>query len=144
MPRTVTNQAALGASYAGPINAIYSYAEATPVLQETGGSLVVSDTELDVYIRNAPVSVFEPRVVFIDLDGMVALDNLAVRVYYRIYDGGGWLLYDYANYIGADGGLANGVKLIAVEMLPCRFGVRVTLQMSVGSAEFPWSAVEEA
>jgi len=144
MPRTLTNQAALGTSYADEIALSYDMLESQPTLQETGGSLVVADTELDVYIRNAPVSVFEPRVVFIDLDGMVALDDLAVRVYYRITAVGGWLLYDYANYIGADGGLANGVKLIAVEMLPCRFGVRVTLQMSVGSAEFPWSAVEEA
>lgn len=37
MPRTLTNQAALGTSYADELDAIYDVAEAMPVLQETAG-----------------------------------------------------------------------------------------------------------
>jgi len=144
MPRTLTNQAALGTSYADEIVNSYDLLAAQPVLQETGGTLTSDGSEQDVYIRNAPVSVFEPRVVFISLDDMVALDDVKIRLYYRIADGGGWLQFDYANYVGADGGLANGNKLIAVELLPCRFGVRLTLQQDVGTADFLWSVVEEA
>ena len=144
MPRTITNQAALGTSYADEITNSYDMLESQPTLQETGGVLASDGTEQVVYIRNAPVSVFAPRVVYISLDDMIALDNVQIRVYYRIALGGGLLLFDYAQYTGIDGGLANGVKLIAIELLPCRFGVEVTLQMTVGAADFPWSVVEEA
>jgi hypothetical protein len=145
MPRTITNQAALGTGYADEIANSYDMLAAQPTLQETGGVFTTFDANEQVlYIRNAPVSVFEPRVVFISLDDMVALDNVQIRVYYRIAAGGGLLLYDYAQYTGIDGGLANGNKLIAVELLPCRFGVEVSLQMTVGQADFPWSVVEEA
>lgn len=144
MPRTLTNQAALGTSYADELTAIYDMAEAEPTLQETGGTLTTDGTEQNLYIRNAPESVFAPRVVMISLDDMVALDDLDVRVYYRIADGGGWLLYDYANYVGADGGLTNSRVMIAVSLFPCRHGVRLTVQQTVGTADLPWSVVEEA
>ena len=144
MPRTLTNQAALGTSYADELDAIYDVAEAMPVLQETGGTLTTDGTEQNLYIRNAPESTFAPRVVMISLDDMVALDDLTVRLYYRLADGGGWVQYDYANYVGADGGLANNNKMIAVTLLPCRHGVRLTVQQTVGAADLPWSVVEEA
>jgi hypothetical protein len=145
MPRTVTNQAALGTGYADEIANSYDMLAAQPTLQETGGVFTTFDANEQVlYIRNAPVSVFEPRVVFISLDDMVALDNLIVRLYYRLAAGGAFVQYDYIVFTGIDGGLANGNKMIAVELLPCRFGVQVTIQQTVGAADFPWSAVEEA
>lgn len=144
MPRTLTNQAALGTSLADEIANSYDMLAAQPSLQETGGTLTSDATEQTLYVRNAPVSVFEPRVVFISLDDMIALDTTTIRVYYRIIAGGGWLQYDYAQYIGIDGGLANGNTVIAVTLLPCRFGVEVTLEMSVGAATYDWSVVEEA
>ena len=144
MPRTLTNQSALGAGFGPDIDDLHDALEAMPVLQETGGTLTTDGTEQNLYIRNAPESVFAPRVVFISLDDMVALDDLDVRVYYRIADGGGWLLYDYANYVGADGGLTNSRVMIAVSLFPCRHGVRLTVQQTVGTADLPWSVVEEA
>jgi len=144
MPRTLTNQAALGTSLADEVTGTYDLLAAQPVLQETGGTLTSDGTEQVLYVRNAPVSVFEPRVVMISLDDMIALDNLIVRLYYRLALGGAWVQYDYIVFTGIDGGLANGCKMITVELLPCRFGVEVTIQMTVGTADFPWSAVEEA
>jgi hypothetical protein len=144
MPRTITNQAALGTGYADEIANSYDMLAAQPTLQETGGVLTSDATEQVLYIRNAPISVFEPRVLFISLDDMVALDTTTIRVYYRLAAGGALLQYDYAQYIGIDGGLANSNKIIAVTLLPCRFGVEVTLEMSVGAADYAWSVVEEA
>jgi hypothetical protein len=148
MPRTTTNQANLGigqlADTLTELEVVYDTAVATPVLQETGGTLTSDGTEQDLYQRNAPESVFEPRVVLISLDDMVALDTTNIRVYYRLADGGGWLQFDYAQYVGIDGGLANNNKIIGVDLLPCRHGVRVTLEMTVGAATYVWSAVEEA
>lgn len=144
MPRTVTNQSVLGTSYGDEILGTYDLATAEPVLQETGGVIASDGTEQVVYIRNAPAGVFDPRVVMISLDDMIALDNVIIRLYYRLVAGGGFIQYDYIVFTGIDGGLANGNKMIAVQLAPCRFGVQVTLQMTVGTADFPWTAVEEA
>ena len=140
---SITNQSKLGASYGPDIANGYDILASQPVLQETGGTLTTDGNVQVLWVANAPMSTFEPRVLYIDLDDMVALDSLDVRVYYRIAPGGGWALYDMANYLGADGGLANGVTMIAIEFLPCRFGVEVTVQQTVGAADLPWSVIEE-
>ena len=85
----LTNQSKLGAGLTDEIIATYDMVNALPVMQETGGTLLTDGTEQILYIRNAPVSVFDPRVVMIGLDDMVALDDLTVRIYYRLSDGGG-------------------------------------------------------
>lgn len=139
----MVNQSALGAGYGDEIVNGYTLQAGELVLSETGGSLLTDASEQILYVRDAPMSVFDPRCVMIGLDDMVALDNLQVRVYYRLADAGAWHLYDYAQYTGADGGLADGKKMIAIELLPCRHGVQVTVQMTVGTATLPWCAVEE-
>jgi len=140
----LTNQSKLGAGLTDEIIATYDMVNALPVMQETGGTLLTDGTEQILYIRNAPVSVFDPRVVMIGLDDMVALDDLTVRIYYRLSDGGGWDLHDYQNYVGADGGLLNGRTMIAFALYPCRHGVQVTVQQTVGTATLVWCVVEEA
>lgn len=148
MPRTATNQAALSSGdMAAPLSeleVIYDSTVAAPVLQETGGVLTSDGTEQEFFVRENPDATFDPRVVYISLDDMVALDTTNIRVYYRIAHGGGWLQHDYAQYVGIDGGLANGNKVISIDLLPNRHGVRVTLEMTVGSADFAWEAIEEA
>lgn len=143
MHRSLTNQSALGGSLADEIINGYALQSSELVLSETGGSLLTDGTEQLLYVRDAPMSVFDPRVVMIGLDDLVALDDLKVRLYYRLSDAGAWHLYDYANYIGADGGLTNGRTMIAVALLPCRFGVQLTVQQDVGTATLPWCVVEE-
>lgn len=143
MVTSLTNQSKLGAALTDEIVNGYDLLAAMPTLSETGGSLLTDGTEQLLYVRDAPMSVFDPRVVMIGLDDMVALDNLQVRIYYRLSDGGAWHLQDYAQYTGADGGLADGRKMIVVELAPCRHGVEVTVQQTVGTATLPWCAVEE-
>lgn len=140
----LTNQSRLGAGLADEITAAYDMMVATPVMQETGGLLLTDGTEQEMYVREAPPSVFEPRVVMIGLDDMVALDELIVRVYYRLSSGGGWDLCDYQEYVGEDGGLTDGKTMIAVALWPCRHGVKVTVEQTVGTATLVWCAVEEA
>jgi len=110
-------------------------------LTETGGTLTANGTEQNIYINNAPAGEFEPRVVLVDLDNMQAGDTIVFRVYYRLRAGGGLQLYDYVQYTGADGGLTDGRKLIAITLLPNRFGVRVTLQQTAGvNRSYDWDA----
>ena len=139
----ITNQSQLGGSFGPDIANAYDILASQPTLSETGGVLTTDGNVQVLWIANSPMSTFEPRVLYIDLDDMVALDSLDIRVYYRIAPGGAFILYDMANYLGADGGLANGVTMIAIEFLPCRYGVEVTVQQTVGTADLPWSVVEE-
>ena len=139
----ITNQSQLGGSFGPDIANAYDILASQPTLSETGGVLTTDGNVQVLWIANSPMSTFEPKVLYIDLDDMVALDSLDVRVYYRIAPGGAFILYDMANYLGADGGLANGVTLIAIEFLPCRYGVEVTVHQTVGAADLPWSGVEE-
>ena len=139
----ITNQSQLGGSFGPDIANAYDILASQPTLSETGGVLTTDGNVQVLWIANSPMSTFEPRVLYIDLDDMVALDSLDIRVYYRIAPGGAFILYDMANYLGADGGLANGVTMIAIEFLPCRYGVEVTVQQTVGAADLPWSVVEE-
>jgi len=108
-------------------------------LRETGEVLTADGTEQNTYIDNNPLGSFKPLHEFIDLSNMLALDTLIVRVYYRVADGGGWLQEDWQQYVGATGGLTNGKVLIAVDLYPCRFGIRVTIEQSVGAfRDFLW------
>jgi hypothetical protein len=121
-------------------------------LQETGGTLTATGAEQTLYINNNPLGCFNPLVLFVDLDNMVAGDTTVVagdttvfRVYYRIAAGGALRLFDYQSYTGIDGGLANGRHLIAIELLPNRFGLRVTLQQTAGTNRaYVWSYFEES
>lgn len=148
MPRTVTNNANLGiGQLSGTLTDLevdHDLLLAGAVLQETGGVLTSDGTEQELFVRENPDATFDPRVVYVSLDDMVALDTTNFRVYYRIAHGGGWLQHDYAQYVGIDGGLANGNKVISIDLLPNRHGVRVTLEMTVGTADFAWEAIEEA
>ena len=114
-------------------------------LQETGGILTSTAVEQTLYVNDAPVGCFEPRVLFCDLDLMAAGgDQVTFRVYYRIADGGGPLLQDVQVYTGVDGGLANSITLVAIDLYPNRFGVRVSLQRTGGADyAFPWSVMEK-
>jgi len=114
-------------------------------LQETGGSVTTDGTEQTLYINDAPLGVFRPVVCYVDLDAMVAGDTTVFRVYYRIEPGGGLQLIDYQAYVGQDGGLANSIKLIAIDLSPVRYGVQVTIQRTVqGDRAYPWSVFVEA
>ena len=118
---------------------IFNAVNAILTLTETGGTLTATGAEQNIYINNSPAGEFEPRVVMVDLDLMQAGDTTVFRVYYRLNAAGGLQLYDYVQYAGADGGLANGRKLIAITLLPNRFGVQVTLQQTAGvNRDYDW------
>lgn len=127
------------------VDEVYDLVNAELTLQETGGSITTDGTEQTIYINNAPLGVFRPVVLYVDLDAMLQGDTTVFRVYYRIETGGGLQLIDYSSYAGADGGLANSIKLIAIDLTPVRYGVMVTIQRTVaGDRAYPWSVFVEA
>lgn len=127
----LTNQSALGASAGNVIDQIQAMLSAELVLRETGGLLTADGTEQTLYITEPPGNI-KALAAYIDLDNMLQGDTTILRVYYRITSGGGLQLQDYNSYTGVDGGLANSMKLVKIDLGPNRFGMQVTLEQSAG------------
>ena len=121
------------------VDAIRVVTDATPVLTETGGTVTADGTEQNVYINNAPAGVYKPICVKIDFTNHTATETVILRTYYRITDGGAWLQDDAVTYIGVP-----TVALINIELLPTRFGIRVTLEKTAGTnRDYLWEAFYE-
>lgn len=114
------------------IEQVQAQMNALLTLSATGGTLTADGTEQTIYIDNEPLGCTLGRKLYIDLDAMTQGDTTVIRVYYRISDGGGLQLLDFNSYTGADGGLTNDVKLIAVDLGPYRHGIQVTLDQTAG------------
>jgi hypothetical protein len=143
--RGFTRQTIVDAALRATADELYDLVNAELTLQETGGSVTTDGTEQTLYINNAPLGIFRPVVLYVDLDAMLLGDTTVFRVYYRIAAGGGLQLIDYSSYAGADGGLANSLKLIAIDLGPVRYGVMVTIQRTVaGDRAYPWEVFVEA
>jgi hypothetical protein len=142
----LTDQSVASAGVEDTADQIHELVAAEFTLQETGGTLTADGTEQTLYINNNPLGVFRPTALFVDLDNMVQGDTTVLRVYYRLKAGGTLKLEDYQSYTGADGGLANGMKLVALDLYPNRFGIQITLEQTAtgnGYSDYDWSTFTE-
>lgn len=145
MMSVVTRQSILGADAGLDIDALVALAAAELTLQETGGLLTATGAEDTIYINDDPLGTHNPRVLIVDLDAMQGGDTTVLRVYYRITAGGGLQLEDYQSYTGADGGLANSIKMVTIALNPNRFGCQLTLEQTAGAVRtYRWEYFEEA
>jgi hypothetical protein len=145
MPALVNQSAAPAATYVEMLK-VFDLANAELTLHETGGVLDADGTEQIIYITDPPLGNFKPLVVKIDMDEMDVFDIVTVRVYYRIALGGAWRRTWAHVYNGTDGGLLDGRAMTEIELLPSRFGVKVTLEHGKGFTlkDFPWEVFEES
>jgi hypothetical protein len=140
----LTDQSVATAGVDESVDQIKAQTDATLMLQSTGGILTADGTEQTLYQDNEPLGTHYPRVLFVDLDAMLALDVIVLRVYYRISDAGGLQLYDIQTFTGIDGGLASPVKLTTIEFLPNRHGFHATLEQTAGTNRtYPWEFLGE-
>jgi len=140
----LTDQSLASGGVDATTDQIKSSTDALLALSSTGGTLTADGTEQTLYIDNEPLGCTMGRRLYVDLDAMAGGDTTVIRVYYRLSDGGGLQLLDYATYTGADGGLANSIKLVVVELGPYRHGVQVTLEQTAGvNATYPWEFFAE-
>jgi hypothetical protein len=114
------------------VDEIEAQTSAILVLSATGGTITADDTEQTLYIDNEPLGCARAVAAYIDLDNMQGGDTTNIRVYHRLNDGGGLQLYDYNSYTGADGGLANSMKVVKIDLGPFRHGFQLTLEQSAG------------
>ena len=140
----IVNQSVAPASVADTADQIHELVAAEFTLQETGGTLTADGSEQILYINDNPLGCFHPHTLFVDLENMQAGSTVIIRVYYRLNAGGGLQLWDYHTYTGVDGGLASGLKLISADLLPTRFGVKITLEQTAGTyRDYDWEIFTE-
>lgn len=145
----LTNQSVAPYSVTETLGQIHELAAAEFTLQETGGTLAATGAEQTLYINDNPLGCFGPRTLFVDLDEMIQGDTTVLRVYYRLSAagaGGTLKLEDYQSYTGVDGGLANSIKLVAIDLYPNRFGVQITLEQTAtanGYDDYIWEVFTE-
>ena len=128
----LTNQSVAPASLVNDVRDVREIVDADLILQSAHGTITSTAGALVIYINDTPLGSYKCLHLFIDLDLMQGGDTIEFRTYYRIAPAGGLQLQDYQTYTGADGGLANSKKLIAIDLYPCRFGAQVTLQRTAG------------
>ena len=137
--RGLTDQSIATAAVDDTTDQIKTSTDALLALSSTGGTLTADGTEQTLYIDNEPLGCTMGRRLYVDLDAMQGGDTTVIRVYYRLSDGGGLQLLDYATYTGADGGLANNIKLITIDLGPYRHGIQATLEQTAGTNRtYPW------
>ena len=131
-------------SSADALEQLHQQASAALFLSETGGTLTADGTEQDLLRVTEPLGCWKPLVLMVDLDNMAGGDTTVVRVYYRLRDGGGLQLQSYNSYVGADGGLANNLKVVAIALHPDRHGFLATLEQSAGvNRDYDWKISAE-
>lgn len=142
---TALTNTGVGRALYSVLTAVFSLVNAILTLFETGGVLAADGAEQTLYLENAPLGNYAPRVLVIDLDAMDAGDTTVIRIYYRIVAGGGLQQEAYTSFAGADGGLASASKLYSFSLHPNRYGMKVTLQQTAGvNRSYTWQVFVEA
>lgn len=135
-----------GVSIAEAIHYIADALDAQLTLTETSGTLLATNAQQNVAVNAAPVALFKPLTVKINLDNMVATDTIVIRVFDQIINGGAPEQVDLQTYTGVDGGLLDGNKVIYVSLKENRWGFKVTLQQTAettGYKNFDWEYIDE-
>lgn len=128
----LVNQSISSGAVDAAVDQVSGVVNSALVLSSTGGTITADGTEQTLYIDNEPLGCANAVAAYIDLDNMQAGDTTNIRVYHRLSDAGGLQLYDYNSYTGADGGLANSMKVIKIDLGPFRHGFQLTLEQSAG------------
>jgi len=119
------------------VNQIFALVNAILTLQETGGTITTDGAQQDIYRVETPMGVFAPMKVLIDFSNQTVAETVVIRTYYRINAGGGLVQKDELTYIGVV-----NPPLVNIELEPNRFGIRVSMQRTVGGAfAYDWEAI---
>ena len=135
----LTHQSIAGGGIVTTVDGIDAAVDALLTLQEAGGTLTATGAEQTLYGEDAPIGCAEQVCMFVSLDDMAGGDTTVLRAYSRIAPGGGYELWHYASYAGADGGLTDGKTAVVIDLKPNRFGWKVTLEQTAGvNADYAW------
>lgn len=118
---------------------IFGETNAILELLEAGGSVTTDGTEQTVWISNIPAAVFKPLTLMLDCTDMAAGDSITVRVYYRLYTGGGLIKETQFAITNAQ-----DPALWSIDLNANRHGIQITVQETAGAHNnLPWSVLWE-
>ena len=116
---------------------VVSLEAALLTLTETGGTIATDGTVQDVYINNAPASVYTPKILKIDFTNHTAGETVVVRISYRIKTAGNLIKQIETTYAGVQDPL-----LINIDLEDNRYGVKVTIEKTGGAnRDYDWEVV---
>jgi len=122
------------------VDAIKEKTDALGILTETGGTLTTDGNVQNLYINNAPSGIYKPIAVNLDCTAHTAGETIVITVSYRVKSGGDFILSDTDTYAGVI-----SPELLTIELLPTRYGVKVTIQKTVGTNRaYDWEVIYEA
>ncbi|GAG58552.1 unnamed protein product [marine sediment metagenome] len=110
------------------VDAIEALVAAEGILEETGGELTTDGNEQNVYINNAPAGVYVPTWFNLNFTNHTATETVVIRTYYRTAPGGAWVRDDNEPVVGIPVNL-----LVWVKLKEARYGIRVTIEKTVGT-----------
>lgn len=123
------------------VTLIREVTDALPTLTETRGTVTTDGNEQNVYVNLVPLGVFKPVCVKIDFTNHTGTETVVLRTYYRITAGlaDPFTLQDTTTYTGVV-----SPELINIDLEPNRYGVRVTIEKTVGTNRaYNWEAFYE-
>jgi len=109
------------------VDAIREVTDSEAILTEIAGTITTDGTEQTVYTAETPAGIFEPKTCKIDFTNQTAAETVVIKVYYRIAVGGGMVLQSNTTFAGAQ-----DPDLINIDLEPNRYGIRITIEHTVG------------
>jgi len=123
------------------VDDILAVTNALPTLTTALGSATttVLNTEYNLYINNTPLGVYKPILLKVWMLNHTATETIVLRPYYRLTNAGVWVEQDEVTVAGLP-----AEEEIDIELAPTRWGVRVTIERTAGTArEYPWEVFYE-
>jgi len=122
------------------VDAIKVKTDGIGILTETGGTLTTDGNVQNLYINDAPSGVYRPIAVNLDCTAHTAGETIVITVSYRVKPGGEYILSDTDTYAGLI-----SPQLLTIELLPTRYGIKVTIQKTGGANRaYDWEVIWEA
>jgi len=121
---------AQGALYWGSkgLQQIYDLIDQLFNLNRVGDTITTDGTEQILWIIDNPDFPFKPTKLIVDFTNNTATETVEIKLYYRIKDGGSYILNATYTYIGAQ-----DPDLIDIDLLPNTFGVKLTIEKTAGT-----------
>lgn len=109
-------------------SAIREVTDSEAILTEIGGQLTTDGNVQNLYIAEAPAGIFRPVCIKIDFTNHTATETVVVKTHYRIVPGGVHREQDSVIYAGVV-----SPELINIDLEPNRYGIKITIQKTVGT-----------
>jgi len=107
---------------------IYDLVDQLFNLGRVGDTVTTDGTEQTIFIVDNPDFSFKPIKFVIDFTNNTATEDVTIKTYYRIKEGGNYIKETELNISGVVDPLLNTLDLI-----PSTFGVKITIEKTAGT-----------